>query len=177
MQIIGNMEILELIKNRRSIRSFKSDPISEEVIDKLIEAIIWAPSAGNLQSRKFYFVFKEELKEKLAEASLHQMFIKDAPLVIVACADTKIEQRYGKRGRELYMICDVSASIENLMLVATEEGLGTCWVGAFEEEKVKEILNLPENLVPVAIIPVGYPKEKPVSPPRKDKDSLIEIIK
>ena len=166
-----------MIKKRRSIRKFKPDPIEEEKIEKLIEAIIWAPSAGNRQMRKFYFVFDKNLKKKIAMASLYQMFIEEAPLVIVACGDKGIERYYEERGLENYLFCDVSASIQNLMLVAYEEGLGTCWVGAFDEDKIKKILNLPENLLPVAIIPVGYPIKTPPPPPRKEKNSLIEIIK
>jgi nitroreductase len=171
------MSVLEIIQKRRSVRRFKPDPIPEEVIEKLIEAIIWAPSAGNLQSRKFYFVFNKNLKKEIAKASLYQMFIEKAPLVIVACADKSIERIYGQRGRDLYMICDVSASIENLLLVAEEEDLGGCWVGAFDEEKIEKILNLPENLLPVAIVPVGFPEKIPPSPPRKEKEKLIEILK
>ncbi len=171
------MSVLEIIKKRRSIRKFKPDPISEEVIDKLTEAIIWAPSAGNRQMRKFFFVFNNDLKKKIAMASLYQMFIEKAPLVIVTCGDKGIERYYGKRGLENYLFCDVAASVQNLLLVAEEEGLGACWVGAFDEEKIKKILNLPENLIPVAIIPVGYPQKIPPPPPRKDKNSLIEVIK
>ncbi|MCD6270770.1 nitroreductase family protein [bacterium] len=171
------MSVLEIIKKRRSIRKFKPDPISEEVIDKLIEAIIWAPSAGNKQMRKFFFVFNKKIKKEIALTSLYQMFIEEAPLVIVACGDKGIERYYGKRGLENYLFCDVAASIQNLLLVAQEEGLGSCWVGAFDEEEIKKILNLSENLIPVAIIPVGYPQKIPSPPPRKDKNSLIEVIK
>jgi len=171
------MSVLEVIKKRRSIRKFKPDPISEEVIDKLVEAIIWAPSAGNKQMRKFFFVFNDEIKKEIALASLYQMFIEEAPLVIVACGDKNIERYYGKRGLENYLFCDVAASVQNLLLVAAEQGLGTCWIGAFDEKKIKEILNLEENLLPVAIVPVGCPEKIPSPPPRKEINSLIQIIK
>ena len=123
------MSIIEIIKKRRSIRAFEEKEIEKEILDELKEAIIWAPSAGNLQSRKFYFVFNEETKKKLAIAALNQNFIAKAPLVIVACCDLERVSWYGKRGESLYTICDVSASIENLMLLAAEKGLGSCWVG------------------------------------------------
>lgn len=171
------MSVLEIIKKRRSVRKFKPDPIPEDTIDKLIEALVWAPSAGNKQMRKFYFVFNKEIKKEIALASLYQMFIEEAPLVIVACADTEIQRYYGERGLKNYMFCDVAASIENLLLLAEEEGLGACWVGAFNEEKVRSILNLPENLLPVAIIPVGFPEKIPPAPPRKEREKLIEVIK
>jgi len=169
--------ILETIKNRRSIREFQAKEIPEEIIDKLIEALIWAPSARNLQSRKFYFVFNREIKEKLVKAALGQDFIAQAPLVVVGCTDEKITYRYGERGKNLYSICDVSVSIENMMLLAQEFGLGTVWVGTFDEKSVSKILNLPENLRPIVIVPVGYPAEKPEAPPRVSKKEAIEFIK
>jgi len=171
------MPILEIIKNRRSIREFQKKEIPDEIIDKLIEALIWAPSAGNLQSRKFYFVFNQEMKKKLAEAALGQNFIVEAPLVIIGCTDDKITWRYGERGKNLYSICDVSASIQNMILLVHEQGLGTCWIGAFDEKEVIKILNLAENLRPIAIVPVGYPSEKPSVPARISKKEAIELKK
>jgi nitroreductase len=171
------MNLLETIKNRRSIREFQKKEIPKEIIDQLIEALIWAPSAGNLQSRKFYFVFNQEIKKKLVEAAFGQSFIGQAPLVIVGCTDEKIALRYEERGKNLYSVCDVATSIQNLMLLAAEKGLGTCWVGAFDEKEVSKILNLPENLRPIAIVPIGYPAEKPEAPPRVSKEETIKIIK
>jgi len=170
------MGVFEVIKNRRSIREFKAEPIPEEVVDKLIEALIWAPSAGNLQSRKFYFVFNEKIKKDLSQAALGQESIAQAPLVVVGCTDAKIVWRYGRRGKELYTICDVSVSIQNMLLLAHNQGLGGVWVGAFDEKEVVKILNLPKNLRPIAIVPVGYPAEEPSPPQRKKKEELITKI-
>jgi len=171
------MAILEIIKNRRSIREFQKKEISEEIVDKLIEALIWAPSAGNLQSRKFYFVFDEKVKKDLSRAARGRDFIFQTPLIVVGCADDKIAKRYGERGKNLYSICDVSASIQNMMLLAADIGLGTCWIGAFDEEEVVKILNLPHNLRPIVIIPVGYPAENPEAPHRVSKKEAVEFIK
>lgn len=171
------MDLLEIIKNRRSVRSFQEKEIPEEVVEKLIEALIWAPSAGNLQSRKFYFVFNQEVREKLVIAARGQNFISQAPLAIVGCADTKAIRKYGERGENLFSICDVSASIQNLMMLAQEHGLGSCWVGAFDEKEVTKILNLPENLRPIVILPVGWPAEKPEAPARVSKEEATEFIK
>lgn len=171
------MDVLEIIKNRRSIRKFQKKKIPTKIIKRLIEALIWAPSAGNLQSRKFYFVFNRETKEKLAKAALYQGFIAQAPLVIVGCIDNKISLRYGERGINLYSICDVAASIENLMLLAYSEDLGSCWVGDFNPKKIAEILNLPDNLKPIVIVPVGYSDEKPLPPPRVSNKEAIKLIK
>ena len=171
------MDILEIIKSRRSIRAFQEKDIPQEIIEKMMEALIWAPSAGNLQSRKFYFVFNKKIKNELAQASFGQTFIAQAPLVIVGCLDINIEKKYGERGKNLYAICDVSASIENLMLYLQYEKLASCWVGAFQEEKVKKILNLSDNLRPIVICPVGYPAENPPAPSRFSKNRVIEVLR
>jgi nitroreductase len=171
------MKILEIIKNRRSIRKFQKKKIPEEIIDKLIEAIIWAPSAGNLQSRKFYFVFDQKIKEELTKSSFGQSFIAQAPLVIVGCTNEKKSNRYGEKGRNLLSVCDIALSVQNLMLLAKEKGLGTCWVGGFNDKEISKILNLPNNSKPIVILPVGYPAEKPSPPPRISKEDAIKFIK
>jgi len=171
------MEILNIIKNRRSIREFQKKEIPQKIIDKLIEALIWAPSAGNLQSRNFYFVFDDKIKERLAEAALGQNFIAQASLVVVGCANDEIEWRYGERGKKLYTICDTAMSIQNMMLLAYDLGFGSCPVGAFNEIEVSKILKIPKNLHPILIVPVGYPAEKPSAPPRVSKAEATEFIK
>ena len=168
------MDVAKAIKKRRSIRHFQSKSIPRDFEEKLIEALIWAPSAGNLQSRKFYLVKDKTVKEKLVNLALYQSFVLEAPLVIVACADSRVKQRYSQRGRNLYSICDTAVSIENLMLQTTELGLGSCWVGSFDEDKIKEILTIPDYLKPIAVIPIGFPAEKPEAPPRAKKEEVIE---
>ncbi len=171
------MSILDAIRERRSIREFQSRHIPDNLTDKLKEALIWAPSAGNLQARKFYFIFNDRLKEELAAAALNQGFIANAPLVIVACTDSHIRIHYGERGVSLYTIQDVAVSLMGMMLVAHEEGLGTVWVGAFHEDMISGILRLPGNLSPVAIVPVGFPLSIPSAPSRVSKDYAIKTIK
>lgn len=186
------MKILETIRGRRSIRDFMQRPIPEESIGALIEAIRWAPSAGNLQSRKFYFVFNEGLKKKLAAVSgnpgfssrvkgfiknaLDRNFVSSAPLLVVACMDRGIFSRYGERGENLYAIQDVSASVMSMMLVAHELGLGSVWVGAFSEDAVAEILGLPENERPLTLVPVGYPAQTPPAPPRIAAEDAVKFL-
>jgi nitroreductase len=169
------MEILEAVKERRSIRNFQKKEIPRDLLDKLIDALLWAPSAGNLQARKFYFIQDTKLKGEIVSAALGQGFIAEAPLVIVACTDNMISGRYGDRGVNLYAIEDVAASIMGMMLVAHENRLGTVWVGAFREDMVIEILDLPHNLRPVAIVPVGYPSRIPSPPPRVSRQSAVEF--
>ncbi len=171
------MSILDIIKNRRSIRDFKDQEIPDKAVGDLIEAIRWAPSAGNMQSRKFYFVFDQNAKKKLAKAALNQHFISEAPLVVVACLDRRIAVRYGDRGVNLYSIQDVAASVMNMMLAAHELGLGSVWVGAFNEFEVFEHLHLPDNLRPIAIIPVGYPSRTPRPTPRVQAEEIVEFVR
>src|SRR5574341_138846 len=175
----GQMNILDAIKNRRSVRDFTDRKIPESAIDALIDAVRWAPSAGNLQSRKFYFVFNEDVRNRLAQAGFRQdyvSFIARAPLVIVTCADLRIASRYGERGTHLYCVQDTAASVQNLLLAAHELGLGACWVGAFKEENVREILDLPHYLRPVVIVPVGYPARTPKAPDRVSREEAVEFV-
>ncbi|MBI5420474.1 MAG: nitroreductase family protein [Deltaproteobacteria bacterium] len=171
------MEVLEAIKRRRSVRRFKSAEIPENHLPALEESLLAAPSAGNFQSRRFYFVFRKDLREKIAEAAYGQDFIKEAPLAVVCCADLRIARHYGERGTSLYVLQDVAASVQNLMLAAESLGLGTVWVGAFDERKVSEILALPVWLRPVTVVPVGYPDEKPSPPDRIGKEQAIVPIR
>ena len=120
-------DILKIIKDRRSIRKFQKKEIPKELVEKIKGALIWAPSAGNLQSRKFYFVFNQEIKDKLDQATFSKKgFLNLAPLVIVGCADSDKIAPYSERGKTLYIINDVSISIQNAMLVAQEAGLSSC---------------------------------------------------
>ncbi|GER92654.1 nitroreductase [hot springs metagenome] len=167
--------VLKTIKERRSIRNFKKKDIPDEIIKKLVDALIWAPSAGNLQSRKFYFVRDEKIRHDIAAAALNQNFIAEAPLVVVGCTDRKIENRYGDRGVHLYSIQDVACSIMNMMLTACENGLGSVWVGAFRESDVFEILDMPNNLRPVVIVPIGYPSKIPSAPLRVSAKEAVEF--
>ncbi len=171
------MSVLDAIKSRRSIREFEERELPEDAVDALIEAVRWAPSAGNLQSRKFYFVFSRDLKKKIARAALGQGFLARAPLTVIACADNRISSRYGERGVHLYSIQDVAASVMSMMLAAHELGLGSVWVGAFNESEMSEILGLPGNLRPIALIPIGYPAETPSAPRRVKKDDAVTMMR
>ena len=167
------MGIIEIIKSRRSIRKYKPDDIPYEIIIELIDAARWAPSSGNLQNWYFIIVKDPEKKNKLCESAFGQRFVREAPVVIAVCSDPrKVEYIYGERGKKLYSIQNVAAAIENLLLAATEKGLGTCWVGAFKEDEVKKVLEVPEYIEIHALITLGYPDESPKSS-RRD---LTEII-
>jgi len=168
------LELLEAIKGRRSIRAFKPDKIPPEVIKKLVDSARWAPSAGNLQPWEFIVVTEEEKKQDLAKAALGQQFIAEASAVIVVCANVwRSGAVYGLRGETLYCIQDTAAATQNILLTAYAMGYGTCWVGAFNEEAVRAIVNVPRKVRPVALIPVGKPREKPAPPPRRAVDEIL----
>jgi nitroreductase len=154
------MELLEAIKTRRSTRNYKKQTIPQNAIETIIDAARNAPSAGNIQPWEFVIIKNPTTKKKLAEAALNQNHVEEAPVVIVVCADEKRSSMgYGNRGRTLYCLQDTAAATQNILLAAHSLGLGTCWVGAFNEEEVKEILKAPEGIRPVAMIPLGYPNE------------------
>jgi len=168
------LDVFQAIKQRRSIRAYTSENVSEEEVEKLIDAARWAPSAGDIQPWEFVIVRDAEIKRKLAAAALDQTFIEEAPVVIVVCADeAQSSQGYGYRGVTLYCIQDTAAAIQNILLAAHALGLGTCWIGAFREELVKRTLKTPLNVRPVAIIPVGHAAEKPRTPLRKPIREIV----
>ncbi len=167
------MECMEVIQGRRSIRKFKDQAVGKEIIEELLKAAQMAPSAGNLQARDFIIVTSKITKQKLTKAALGQSFIEQAPVVIVVVANIERSSRIYRSRGELYAIQDATAGIENMLLAAYSMGLGTCWIGAFDENAVGELLGIPDKTLPVAIISVGYPDEQPVMPPRIAMERLI----
>jgi nitroreductase len=165
------MEVADAIELRRSIRSYTDHELSEEMINMILHAGHMAPSAGNLQGRDFIIVKDSTMKGMLCNAALNQGFIMQAPVCIVVCANIlRTATRYGKRA-ELYAVQDSAASVMNMMLMAQDLGLGTCWVGAFNEQAVSELLEIPQGVRPVALLPIGYPKESHEAPPRMGKST------
>ncbi|MGQ9513600.1 MAG: nitroreductase family protein [Thermoproteota archaeon] len=168
------MDLFEAIKDRRSVRSFKQKPVPENLIKKILEAASLAPSAGNLQAWEFIIIKDSVTKMEISKAAFYQSFIAEAPVDVVVCANQKrSSERYGRRGRDLYSICDASAATQNLLLAAHALGLGSCWVGAFDETSVSKILGLPDGVKPIAIVPIGYAGETP-SP--RSRIPLREIV-
>lgn len=163
------MEVADAIERRRSIRRYRNEEIPEGMLHEVLRAGHLAPSAGNLQARDFIVVTDNAVRELLAMAALNQYFIMGAPVCLVVCANIgRSSARYGRRG-ELYAVQDASAAIMSMMLMAEGLGLGTCWIGAFNEAAVVQMFGLPSGVRPVAIVPVGYPDEAPAMPPRMGK--------
>ncbi len=168
------LDVFEALKQRRSIRDYTTDDVTEEAVLQLVESASLAPSAGNVQPWEFVVVRDSKTKQMLSNAALGQRFIEKAPVVIVVCADlARSLRRYGKRGEQLYCLQDTAAAIENIILAAQALGLATCWVGAFQETEVALAVNAPKHIRPVAIIPVGHPARKQMAPPKRSSNDTI----
>jgi nitroreductase len=151
----------QILARRRMIRKFRSDPVSDDVVRRIVRAAMRAPSAGHTQPWNYVVVRDAAIRRRLGRAALGQMFIAEAPVVIVPCADrARSRSRYGDEG-DRYAVIDTAFSSLLLLLAVVEEGLGACFVGAFYEEQVSKILDLPEPVRPLAVVPVGVPAEKP----------------
>lgn len=149
-----------LYQRRRSCRDFADRPVSRELLLELLEAARWAPSGGNLQPWRFVVVRDADRRRQLVGACLGQGFVAAAPVVVVLCALPEVSAlHYGARGRDLYCLQDVAAATQNLMLRATELGLGVCWVGAFDEVAVARVLGLDPSWRPLVVVPVGWPRD------------------
>ncbi len=168
-----DMDIYEVIKKRRSVRSYKPDPVKEEKIHRLLEAARLAPSAANRQPLCFVVVKDENTRLQLKKAYDEKWFYT-APLIICACY---IPEKAWKRGDgKNYADIDAVIAMDHLIMAATAEGLATCWIAAFKPQFVKSILNLPAGIEPVAMTPVGYPREMPEPTYRKPMEEMVTFI-
>lgn len=170
------MDALECIKTRRSIRKFKREPVEWIKIGKILEAGLAAPSAGNLQDFRLMAVTDEGKRKKLAHFCMDQLWMINAPVFIVVNSTfEKTKRYYGVRGERLYSIQSAAAATQNILLAAHAQGLGACWVGAFDEDSVAELLNIPGYCRVQAIVPVGYPDEKVPSPPKYGVEQMCHL--
>ena len=152
------MDVLEAITIRRSVRAYSSKAIPAETIAKMRRALRSAPSACNLQPWHFVFVAEPGLRRKLAQAANNQLWMADAPLIVVGCGFAgQAYKAMGGFGNSADI--DVAIALDHLTLAAVAEGLGTCWIGAFDHEKVRQLLEIPPEVNVVAMIPLGYPAE------------------
>jgi len=146
------LDVFEAIQKRRSIRSYEPTPVPIEKLRKVLEAARLAPSAGNIQPWRFIVVLDPDKRRKIAKGCRYGHFLAQSPVVIVGCGDQKASPRWHA--------IDTSIAMENLVLAATGEGLGTCWIGVFNEKGIREMLKIPSDLKIVALLALGYGREK-----------------
>ncbi len=162
------MDILNLLKTRRSIRVYKDKDVPQELLLKILEAARWAPTGANLQPWHFIIITDNETRKEIGKLArflfIKSSHVEKAPVVIALCFDIK----KGKYGRY-----DVTLAGGNIMTMAHSLGLGTCWIGAFDEKGVKKILNIPDNIEIVGLITLGYPDEEAIAPPRIELEKVI----
>jgi len=163
------MNIFQAIKTRRSVRQYQPKPVPEDKLRKVLEAARLAPSAHNAQDWKFVVVKDKEKREVLAQAA-GQDFISQAPVIIVAVG---LEPEHVLPCGVPNYAVDLAIAVDHMTLAAVEEGLGTCWIGAFSQEEVKKALKISEDYQVVALLPLGFPADSPKSKIRK---SLKEIV-
>ena len=174
------MNLIEAILNRRSIRKYKNDPVSDDLLEKILESARWAPSWANTQCWRFIVVKDKALKEKLRDTltpwNPGRNAIIDAPVVIVACAELgKSGFRRGEQvtDRKDWYMFDVALALQNLTLTAYSLGLGTLHIGAFDANEAGKIVSVPDNVVAVELVVVGYPDESPEPRERNEIKTFI----
>jgi nitroreductase len=167
------MEFAEVLARRRSVRHFNSKlDVSDADVRALLDAAVSAPTAGNIQPWRFTVVRSLAARERLS-AALSQRWATAAPVVIVVSLDPRpCAARYGDRGEYLYGIQDTAAAVENMLLTAVDRGLASCWIGAFDENGVRDALSITPPITPVAILPVGHSAESSGRPARRSLDEV-----
>ena len=197
------MEVFEAIEKRRSIRKYRDEPVPEELIDRLLEAARLAPSSSNTQSWKFKVITDPETRRKLKDLALGQKFVEEAPAVIACCIDLNAFGERAKEALKLVTsgavrpslgmilrsvrsskdkdpervvvngVINVSIATEHIALAATELGLGTCWIRAFDPHGTEELLGLPEGVSVLCLLTVGYPAQDPPPRPRVPLEDIL----
>jgi nitroreductase len=164
------MEFTDVVQRRYSVRAYKSQELTDGQVEKIIEAARLAPSASNRQEWRFIVVRDADKRKKLAAAAHDQGFVGQASAVVVACAVT--DGHLMSCGQLCYPI-DVAIALEHIALAATDMGLGTCWIGAFDEKAVKQILGVPKEVRVVELMPLGYPADKQHPKTRLALDEIL----
>jgi len=172
------MEFSEVISKRHSIRTFTDQPVEAEKLQHILETANLAPSAGNLQAYEIYAITDAKKRDGLSCAALAQEYIAKAPVALVFCTHPELtDGKYTERGTRLYTVQDATIACSFAMLAATDLGLGSVWVGTFDEKVVRTIIGASESQVPVVILSIGYPGEFPDQHPRRPLDQLVHWVK
>jgi nitroreductase len=171
------MDFFEIVKERRSVRAFSLAPVEPGKAAAILAAANDAPSAGNLQAYEIYRVTNPSCLRALALAAFKQQFVAEVPLALVFFAHpARAYSKYGQRGASLYCVQDATIACTYAQLAATSLGLATVWVGAFDDEAVRNAIGVDQDLVPVAILPVGYAAEHPDAGPRRSLEDVVHPV-
>lgn len=162
------MQIYDLISSRRSVRKYKKDAVDDGILQRIMEAARLAPSACNLQPWRFYVVRDSALRGAILD---RQVWATAAPVMIIACAVP--DEAWVRKDEKNHADIDVTIAFEHIILAATAEGMGTCWICSFDVDKAAAALELPAGVVPIAITPLGYPDETPEERGRKDMKDIV----
>jgi nitroreductase len=158
------METLEALKTRRSIRKYQNKKIPEDIIREILNCSMYSPSAFDMQPWQFIVIDKKEMFTDILKVASHAEMISGASHAIIVCGDSKAQENQG------LLIQDISAATENLLLAAHALGIGAVWTGIYPFDEIvkgiKDFFNLPENILPVDMVVLGYPDESPVQPKR-----------
>jgi nitroreductase len=167
------MDVFKAICTRKSVRTWQARPVEPEKLRRVLEAARLAPSARNVQEWRFVVVTDREKRERLAHEASSEHFMAEAPVIIAACAET--DGRIMRCGQRAYPI-DVAIATDHLTLAAVAEGLGTCWIGAFNPAEVRRILGIPDSVQVVELMPLGYPMDpKPEPKSRLAYDTIVRF--
>ncbi len=171
------MDIYEVLQDRRSVRKYAPDPVSPEKLTRILDAARIAPSWSNKQCWKFIIVSDPEKKKQLAASMPSDnpalKAVRDtAPVVLVLCADPEAS---GKQDGKDYYLLDAGLAMQQLMLAAHAEGLGTCWIALFDEEKARPVCAVPPEYRVVALTPLGVPEKQPGERPRQKLEEMVYL--
>ena len=168
------MDFSEVLLTRRSVRSYSSKAIDAKVLGRVLNAARMAPSANNVQPWRFIVVSDEDKRKAIAKISANQSFIAEAPAVVVCCGKRYVD-RWSWIGENMYLI-DTAIAIDHLTLAARNEGLGTCWVGAFDHEDLRRLLNVPDGFDVIVLTPLGYPAKPDAFYETSSRKPLDEVV-
>lgn len=163
------MTVMETIRKRYSCRAYQEKAIEKDKLDTILEAARLAPSARNMQDWRFVIVKETETKRQVAECTNRPEVFEKAGVIIVGCSNSDHVMRCGQAIAPI----DVAIALEHICLQATELGLGTCWIGAFDSEKARAILGIPDEIIIVELMAVGYPADTKPEPKRESIDKIV----
>jgi nitroreductase len=170
------MDLETVVKRRRMCREYSDRDVPQEKVDRILDLASRYPSAGHTEPQEFIVVRDQRAREDLARAALDQMFVAQAPLVIVVVSDVRRSaRRYGERGVHFFSIIDGAFVAMLILLAVVDEGLGACFVGSFYDEEVQQVLGLPPHIRPIGIIPIGYCAEGPRRFPRRSRTHIVHL--